>query len=400
MNTFDPSLGFTIANATVALAWLALCFSPAKARWATTVWRTCGRYIPLAFGFCYVLLLVNFWPTGGGFNSLEQVQILFKEPSALLAGWIHYLAFDLFVGVWIAQRCAILKIKHWIVVVLLIATFMFGPLGLIGYALLSKLPRYHAAGDALVRQLFQRNSMLTGFAVFWLVALIPALIAMGFDPTQLRGVNIWIKPTKFMASIAIFSLTTVWFLGALPVAQQKLRNVRIMSWVIVFAASYEVAYICLQAGFGQASHYNYTDALHGALYGLMGLGAVCLTATHGWLAWRVLRSTGTFSNLPIWPLTVGIGLATTFVLGTLSGAVLSAIEPPSTIGLPLLGWHFSGGDFRPAHFIGMHAEQIIPLAGLVLIQSRFSQARKRKFIFAITGFYALIWLLAMLLGLR
>ena len=72
----------------------------------------------------------------GGFGSVAQVQRLFAVPGLLVAGWLHYLAFDLFVGSWIAGGAAALRIPHAIVVGLLLLTFMFGPAGLLAYAAL------------------------------------------------------------------------------------------------------------------------------------------------------------------------------------------------------------------------------------------------------------------------
>ena len=62
--------------------------------------------------------------------------VLFSSPYALLAGWIHYLAFDLFTGAWEARDEAWLGISHWVVLPCLVLTFLFGPLGLSLYLLL------------------------------------------------------------------------------------------------------------------------------------------------------------------------------------------------------------------------------------------------------------------------
>ncbi len=127
--TISPEFTFQLANTLALFAWLALAVSPAKVRWAPVVWRLTGRWLPLFFALVYFVLLLAAEPTGGNFNSLAGVQRLFSSPYALTAGWLHYLAFDLFVGVWIAQRAATLNIPHWQVLPLLALTFLFGPLG-------------------------------------------------------------------------------------------------------------------------------------------------------------------------------------------------------------------------------------------------------------------------------
>ncbi len=69
----------------------------------------------------------------GGFGSLADVTLLFQKPELLLAGWIHYLAFDLFIGAWEVRDAQRLEIPHLVVIPCLIMTFMLGPIGLLFY---------------------------------------------------------------------------------------------------------------------------------------------------------------------------------------------------------------------------------------------------------------------------
>ncbi len=128
-----PEFFFKAANSLALLAWIALILSPPKARWTPRIWRIAGRFLPLAFSLVYLLMLAMYWRGDGGFNSIEQVRALFNQPGAVVAGWVHYLAFDLFVGVWIAQRSAQLQLPHWVVVPLLVLTFLLGPLGYLSF---------------------------------------------------------------------------------------------------------------------------------------------------------------------------------------------------------------------------------------------------------------------------
>jgi len=125
----NPEQVFSAANTVALIGWLALAGSPASARWSATVRQVTGRVLPLGFAALYLVLLLSAEPTGGNFNSLAGVQRLFSSPHALTAGWVHYLAFDLFVGSWIATRAAALKLPHWQVLPTLALTFLFGPLG-------------------------------------------------------------------------------------------------------------------------------------------------------------------------------------------------------------------------------------------------------------------------------
>lgn len=131
-----PDFVFRTASTLALLGWCALLLSPPGARWSATVRRAAGRALPLLLSGIYVAMLAAAWPWPGGFGSLAEVQALFGQPQALVAGWVHYLAFDLFVGSWIAERGAALELPHWQLVPLLVLTFLFGPAGLLGFVLL------------------------------------------------------------------------------------------------------------------------------------------------------------------------------------------------------------------------------------------------------------------------
>ena len=97
----DAELIFRIANSMALAGWLALLASPLAPRLAQAV---SGLAIPLLLAVAYSGLIMAFWSSGqGGFDSLAHVAQLFQSRQLLLAGWVHYLAFDLFVGAWIAE---------------------------------------------------------------------------------------------------------------------------------------------------------------------------------------------------------------------------------------------------------------------------------------------------------
>lgn len=124
---------FSIAGDIVLPCWLLLLFVP---RWRWTQ-RLATFAAPLLLATLYIFLLVTAPPApGGGFNSLAQVRVLFSVDKALLAGWVHYLAFDLFTGAWETRDAARLNISPWLVAPCLLLTFLFGPVGLALYLLL------------------------------------------------------------------------------------------------------------------------------------------------------------------------------------------------------------------------------------------------------------------------
>lgn len=132
----DPDRVFSLASGLALLGWVALAASPAQARWAPLARRVAGRWLPAALAVVYVAMLATHWRGEGGFGSLAEVRALFQVPGALVAGWVHYLAFDLFVGGWIATRAAELRLPHLLLLPVLLLTFLFGPAGWLAFTLI------------------------------------------------------------------------------------------------------------------------------------------------------------------------------------------------------------------------------------------------------------------------
>jgi len=118
---------FGLAGNIVTPVWLLLIFAP---RWRWTQ-RLATFAVPLLLAGLYGFLLLHGNPLkGSGFATLAQISQLFALPQVLLAGWVHYLAFDLFTGSWEARDAARLGISPWLVAPCLVLTFLLGPLGL------------------------------------------------------------------------------------------------------------------------------------------------------------------------------------------------------------------------------------------------------------------------------
>ena len=249
---------------------------------------------------------------------------------------------------------------------------------------------------AVVADAMSRQRTLTLFALLMLVAMLPTAVALGLDGRAIRGVDVWVKPLKFMAALALFSFSTAWFIGLLPEARRRTPAIRFVVAAIVGAGGLEVGYIALQSALGQASHYNYSDPLHALLYTAMGAGALLLCSTQGVLALQIGRHGRTDVD-PAWRMAVVRGLWLTLVLGAGAGAMLGGMQAPAGVGLPVVGWHASG-DLRPAHFLGMHAQQLLPLLGLAL--AGWPAARARKALNAAVLVYGLLWLGLMAMGLN
>ncbi len=111
------------------LGWLILIFLPRHWGWLVAI----PRYVvPFGLSLLYAGLAMTrfFQIEGGGYGSLDQVAVFLGDREMLLAGWVHYLAFDLFIGGWIAVQCDKLGINRLLQAPILMLTFMFGPVGL------------------------------------------------------------------------------------------------------------------------------------------------------------------------------------------------------------------------------------------------------------------------------
>lgn len=125
---------FSIANLIAMFGWILLIFAP---RWILTRKIVLSGAIPLLLSVAYLVLIVLFFGSAdGGFGSLAGVMKLFTNEWATLAGWIHYLAFDLLVGTWEVKDAQTKNISHWFVVPCLFLTFMLGPIGFLLYGIL------------------------------------------------------------------------------------------------------------------------------------------------------------------------------------------------------------------------------------------------------------------------
>lgn len=124
---------FGMASTLAFFAWIGL-FIFYSQPW---IYTTLFSGILTILGGTYVFYLIYGISAGGmegaGFGSLAEVKVLMGSNEALLAGWIHYLAFDLFVGMWIANDAWKKDINRWLMFPALLGTFMAGPFGLMQY---------------------------------------------------------------------------------------------------------------------------------------------------------------------------------------------------------------------------------------------------------------------------
>lgn len=122
---------FSIANSLALVCWILLAVLPNR-RWVTDV--VTGRAAPALFALAYVAIVIAIFPQAeGSFSTLTGVKQLFANSWLLLAGWLHYLAFDLLIGTWEARDSVERGVPRWLLVPCLFLTLMFGPMGWIAY---------------------------------------------------------------------------------------------------------------------------------------------------------------------------------------------------------------------------------------------------------------------------
>lgn len=138
---------FTAGNMLAMLGWLLLLLSPWMPVWSN---RIAGYGLPVVLGIMYLaMVLVYFAGLEGGFTTLKDVVTLFSQPEAVVSGWLHYLAFDLFIGAWEVRQARRVGIRFVWVVPCLLLTWLFGPVGLLLFLSINFFHRHsHLSGSS------------------------------------------------------------------------------------------------------------------------------------------------------------------------------------------------------------------------------------------------------------
>lgn len=138
----SPERVFSIANAIALVSWIMLAVLPGRPLMTKMTKMIATKVVPSVLAVLYTAIVISvFGRTPGGFSTLAGVGMLFSNPWLLLAGWVHYLAFDLLVGSWELQDARQHGIPHWMVVPCLALTFLFGPAGWLLYTILRSIRR-------------------------------------------------------------------------------------------------------------------------------------------------------------------------------------------------------------------------------------------------------------------
>jgi hypothetical protein len=244
------------------------------------------------------------------------------------------------------------------------------------------IPRRATVPEAL-RRAFAANPPLMIAGLGSLGILVAALVGLVADPTVITGAPAWLKPLKFAISTAVYAFTFLWLL---TFVQGHARLVRLASWGTAIGFVAEMVLIVFQVVRGRESHFNVATPLDAFIFERMR-DFIIVVFTMGLIAAVLLLRQRLPDRAFAASLRFGIGLA---LVGMLV-AVLMTVPTPATSaafeggragahsvgvadggpGLPLVGWSTVGGDLRIAHFVGLHAMQILPLLGWALGRRRF-----------------------------
>ena len=209
----------------------------------------------------------------------------------------------------------------------------------------------------------RRNALLYWFGWFNLMVALICILIMPMETLQIQGVNRWLKPFKFYLSVGIMTWTMAWLMYHLSNA----RKVKIFSWFIFITMLLENGLILLQAMRKTTSHFNGATFFDLMVFQLMGIFIVIFTTTCIFIAAAFFKQQSfQITEAYLWGIRCGLILFITF---SIEGGVMVAFLKHTVggndgaDGFAFFNWSRKYGDLRIAHFFGLHALQLLPVAG-------------------------------------
>lgn len=404
---------FRLSNFLVLPFWALMIVLP-RWRWTERIMKSVLVVVgpALVYGTLVLPHLPVIWPAVTSPKPVGVAQLLGSPMGATIA-WAHFLAFDLFVGRWIYWDGRERRISPVLTSPVLFSTLMLGPLGFLLYLAVRTLTqtktsqeepsaetmnssvltpgshfirrdRLAAIGNWLGRG-FAVDRPLTILGCVMILTLLATIVGLMFDPRVITGAPAWLKPAKFSISVSLYCFTLVWLLRFL---NTRRRFVRMATRTIVFSLAVEMIVIITQAARGTTSHFNMTTPLDSFLWITMGtfILVVCLMT---FVLTVVLIRQPLPDKAFAWSLRLGLiiavlGMATGFFMvrptpeqrasthgiGPKIVGAHSIGVPDGCPGLPVVGWSTVGGDMRVAHFVGLHALQVLPFLGWLITRSK------------------------------
>ncbi|MEM7798424.1 MAG: hypothetical protein AAF633_04465 [Chloroflexota bacterium] len=236
------------------------------------------------------------------------------------------------------------------------------------------------SGSPMIQRLWNTAPFLTVISGAHIIMTLVLLALLPFDSRTILNEAVWIKPIKFTLSTVIYTATIAWLLSYIT-HRPWIKRIVAGSTGILLAS--EIGIVIYQAGRGVRSHYNITTPFDEVLWGMMGTMIMLLWVTNFVLLLLLL-----FQKLPSrafkWSLVSGLIIAivgglVAFPMTSQTTAAQQEVFDnggrPDAVGahtigaedggpgLPFVGWSTTHGDLRPAHFVGLHGLQMLPLLG-------------------------------------
>jgi hypothetical protein len=235
----------------------------------------------------------------------------------------------------------------------------------------------NATAWATARRVFGWHRPLMCVAALMVVCTVVCVAGVIIDPRQILGAPAWLKPLKFSLSILVYAVTWAWLLAHLPRWQHIAHR---FGTVIAVALAIEQILIIWAAATGTTSHFNVSSPLHIAVWAIMASAIttlyVCTFATSIAVFFLRLPTRSLTYSVRAGVLLALVGIGVAFLMTAPSSDQMTV--PMDVIGahsvgvadggpgLPILGWSTIAGDYRVAHFVGMHALQLLPLFAIAL----------------------------------
>jgi len=401
---------FSLSNLLVLPFWGLLILLP-RWRWTGRIMRS--PFVSATPALLYAALVLprlgTIWPAVAR-PTLTGIATLLGSPEGATIAWVHFLAFDLFVGRWIYLDSQERRLSPLLTAPVLFLTLMFGPLGFLIYLVIRAVATSREAGKSstqtsaarlnssessingtqlglrtgdpsktFLQRAWRTNRPLTMLGVAMILVFLATLAGVLLDHRIITGAPAWLKPAKFAISVSLYCFTFVWLLGFVESRPRLARfaaNLTVVSFIV------EMTVILTQAARGTTSHFNLTTPLNTFLWLTMGAFIVVVWTMNLLLAILLL-----FERIPdrpfAWSLRLGllvslVGMGSGFLMVRPTPdqrATMTAGRGPRIVGahsfgvadggpgLPIVGWSTVGGDLRVAHFVGIHAMQLLPFFG-------------------------------------
>lgn len=238
----------------------------------------------------------------------------------------------------------------------------------------------------MIKELYKNQRALTliGFAHF-LLFLVLAIVSQ-FDAQEILGINRWIKPMKFAISIAIYLWTLAIFLNFVR-DSKRAKNVITYGSIVLMVG--EIILITIQAARGTSSHFNISTAFDSMIFNAMGIMIAVSTLLSGLLLYLYFKAKIDLPKSIVWGVRLGIIL---LIAAGFEGSLMAGLSRHSIgttdggAGLPFVNWSTIAGDLRVAHFIGMHAFQVVPFFAYTLEKYEVKSPVRWTIVFAAAYF--------------